>query len=139
MSSLNIMSGEQNGTHFDLSNRSLSLGREASRDIQIVDPKVSRKHALIKHEDEAFIIKVTEGKNPIQINGRAIQDEATLKEGDLLTIGDMFQRRMFRSLPELARVLPSGEKTRLQIPCLCPLRVPTSSPVSVSQSEMMFS
>jgi two-component system, NtrC family, sensor kinase len=108
MSSLNIMSGEQNGTHFDLSNRSLSLGREASRDIQITDPKVSRKHALIRHEGESFIIQVTEGKNPIQVNGRAIKDEVVLNEGDLLTIGDTLL--FFTNLRDEERVNAVNER-----------------------------
>ncbi|MFT7172773.1 MAG: pSer/pThr/pTyr-binding forkhead associated (FHA) protein, partial [Paracoccaceae bacterium] len=108
MSSLNIVYGEQVGTHFDLSHRPLSLGREASRDIQITDPKVSRKHALIKPSGDSYVIQITEGKNPIKINGKSIADEAVLVEGDLLTLGDTLL--FYTELQEEERVNAVNER-----------------------------
>ena len=41
------LSGQNNGTGYKLVNLSTSVGREMQRDIQIMDPKVSRKHLVL--------------------------------------------------------------------------------------------
>ena len=88
MASLNIIHGEQDGTHFELTHRPLSIGREASRDIQLVDPKVSRRHAVIRFKDDRYYIRTAATKNGIKINGAKIEAEEILGEGDWLTMGD---------------------------------------------------
>ena len=88
MASLNIIQGPQTGTHFELARRPLSVGRDPSRDIQILDPKVSRKHAIIRYEGDNHVIVVSSAKNGIKINGSEIDDHATLNEGDEIRLGD---------------------------------------------------
>ena len=92
MSSLTIMIGEQMGTTFDLASRTLSLGRDPSRDIQIVDPKVSRKHAVIRLIDTQHAIIPTKATNDILVNGEPIQSETVLHDGDEITLGDTVAR-----------------------------------------------
>jgi len=89
---LTIISGEQSGTHFELANRPLSVGRDPSRDIQIVDPKVSRKHAMIRNDNGRFVIAATKALNGIVINGAAAEGEATLQQGDEIQLGDTLLR-----------------------------------------------
>jgi pSer/pThr/pTyr-binding forkhead associated (FHA) protein len=88
MASLNIIQGAQTGTHFELSKRPLSVGREASRDIQITDPKVSRKHALIRFENGGYLIVVANARNGVKVNGAKIAEKAMLREGDQIALGD---------------------------------------------------
>ena len=88
MASLNLIKGPQEGKHFELSKRPLSIGREASRDIQIIDPKVSRKHAVIRFVDGNYVIAMASARNGIKINGVKIADQVVLKEGDQITMGD---------------------------------------------------
>ena len=92
MSSLTIMIGDQSGTTFELAGRPLSLGRDPSRDIQIVDPKVSRKHAVIRPVDARHAITPTKATNDILINGQPIHSETVLSDGDELTLGDTVAR-----------------------------------------------
>ena len=40
-------SGQNNGTGYKLVNLPTLVGREVQRDIQIMDPKVSRKHLVL--------------------------------------------------------------------------------------------
>lgn len=88
MASLNLIKGPQEGKHFELPKRPLSIGREASRDIQIIDPKVSRKHAVIRFEDGNYVIAMASARNGIKINGAKIAEQAVLREGDQITLGD---------------------------------------------------
>lgn len=88
MASLFILTGEQAGKQFVLANRPLSIGREPGRDIQVVDPKVSRKHAIVRHEGETFYIAPSKALNGIIINGTKIEAETALKDGDEIVVGD---------------------------------------------------
>jgi len=88
MPSLIITNGDQNGTHFELAKRPLSIGREPSRDIQIIDPKVSRKHAIVRSGEKGYSIAPIKALNGIIINGEPVSEETDLKEGDEITLGD---------------------------------------------------
>lgn len=88
MASLNIIQGAQAGTHFELSKRPLSIGREAGRDIQILDPKVSRKHAMVRFEEGGYVIAIASARNGIKVNGAKVADLARLSEGDKIAMGD---------------------------------------------------
>ncbi|MFG0243956.1 MAG: FHA domain-containing protein [Phycisphaerales bacterium JB054] len=92
MAGLTIISGEQSGTHFELASRPLSVGRDPSRDIQIVDPKVSRKHAMIRSDNGRFLIAATKALNGVVINGVASEGETMLQEGDEIQLGDTLLR-----------------------------------------------
>lgn len=88
MASLIVIQGADPGKRFELGNRTLSIGREPARDVQLVDPKVSRKHALIRREGDAYLISSAKALNGVLVNGRAIDAETTLKEGDEIGMGD---------------------------------------------------
>ncbi len=88
MPSLMITSGDKAGAHFVLGHRTLAIGRDPARDIQITDPKVSRKHALVRHVEGAYLIGAAKALNGVIINGEAIEEERALSEGDVITLGD---------------------------------------------------
>ena len=92
MPSLTIITGSQAGTTFELASRTLSLGRDPARDMQIIDPKVSRKHAVIRLLDGCHAITPTKAKNGVRINSREIEGEVTLSDGDTITLGQTVLR-----------------------------------------------
>ena len=92
MPNLTIMTGEQAGTSFQLANRPLSVGRDPSRDIQILDLKVSRKHAIIRNASNSHAIAPTKAMNGLQINGEPIEAETVHQEGDEITMGNTVLR-----------------------------------------------
>ena len=87
MACLIITSGDNAGSSFDLSKAPLSAGRDAVRDIQIVDPKVSRRHFVIKKDGDGFSIIEQDAKNGVYINGKKLA-EAKLKDGDRIVVGN---------------------------------------------------
>lgn len=88
MPSLTIITGDQAGKQFLLAKRPLSIGRDPARDIQILDPKVSRKHALLRHEVDGHLIAPAKALNGLIINGETVTEETRLADGDRLQLGD---------------------------------------------------
>lgn len=78
---------EQGGKHFAVRKRTLAGGRDPAREIQILDPTVSRKHFLIRHENDGHIIVDTKTKNGIYVNDKQVE-EARLADGDRIRVGD---------------------------------------------------
>jgi pSer/pThr/pTyr-binding forkhead associated (FHA) protein len=88
MANLLITTGEQAGKHFPLANRTLSAGRDAARDIQILDPKVSRKHFLVRRSGDDYVLAPVKSLNGVLVNGNEIADEVVLKDRDKIELGD---------------------------------------------------
>jgi len=99
MSNLTIMTSDQAGITFELKSRPLSVGRDPSRDIQITDLKVSRKHAVIRMTETGHSVAPTKAMNGLLINGDEIAEETALKDGDELTLGDTVLRFSLDSSP----------------------------------------
>jgi len=88
MACLIITSTEQSGKHFHLTDRTMIAGRDPARDIQLVDPKVSRRHFQIRKENDRYILFEMKSANGVYINGRRIEGEYTLDDGDRIVVGD---------------------------------------------------
>ena len=89
MACLIITKGEQVGRYFQLGRRTLAGGRDPAREIQIVDPMVSRKHFLIhrnEHGDGHVIVEL-QAKNGVWINGQQCH-EKVLEDGDEIQVGN---------------------------------------------------
>ncbi len=88
MASLIIAEGEQAGTHYQLGMRTLTGGRDPAREIQIVDPQVSRKHFQIRGDDPGHVIVEMKSRNGIYINGTKISGQKRLENGDRIQVGN---------------------------------------------------
>jgi hypothetical protein len=62
------------------------IGRSAAADIRLDDPTVSRRHALLVHEDDAVRVLDDRSLNGICVNDQPI-DWRTLEDGDELSVG----------------------------------------------------
>ena len=71
-----------------LANRTLSAGRDAARDIQILDPKVSRKHFLVRRRRDDYVLAPAKSLNGVLVNGTEIADEVVLQDRDKIEVGD---------------------------------------------------
>lgn len=67
------------------------LGRDPdTTDILLEDPMVSRRHAIVRHTPEGFILENLSTVNPATQNGMVIAEPVFLKEGDIVQIGSTF-------------------------------------------------
>ena len=69
MANLLITAGPNAGKYFPLANRPLSAGRDPARDIQLLDPKVSRKHFVVRKAGDEYIIVPFKSVNAVHETG----------------------------------------------------------------------
>jgi transcriptional regulator with GAF, ATPase, and Fis domain len=83
-----VISGSPSGAIFNLDHEETSFGREASNHVRLVDPSVSRKHAVIKHSDGHFKLLDLNSFNGTSVNGVPVL-ERDLQHGDHVALGDV--------------------------------------------------
>lgn len=87
MASLYVIRGRDNGQHFLLRTPSVTIGRDASNQIQLHDTEVSRHHARIDITDDRGMRLVDLGSsNGSFVNSRRITSQV-LRSGDRVQIG----------------------------------------------------
>jgi len=79
--------GPLKGSTFSLSESEVSIGRDASNSISVVDPLLSRRHCTIRKEGNEFKIHDLNSRNGIFVNN--IPTSGTvLQHGDEIELGD---------------------------------------------------
>ncbi len=82
-----VASGPLEGEVFVLSKeKPFLIGRHPSADLRLSDPKVSRRHALVRWEEGSWRLIDQGSTNGTLRNGRRVA-EATLTEGDEVVVG----------------------------------------------------
>jgi pSer/pThr/pTyr-binding forkhead associated (FHA) protein len=118
MASIIVMSGKQKGDYYPLGHRTNVLGRDEAVPIQILDEHVSRKHMQIcfdqsKGEHYALDMK---SKHGVFVNGRKIDTETALIDGDRIYIGQtelLFTEKDFADRESaLSHFKKVGERSR---------------------------
>lgn len=84
---LRLLNGAQVGQEF-VAGAQIRLGREPDNEVVLLDPKVSRHHALLQQQGETFLLTDLGSSNGVFVNGKRIAAPASLKDGDILLLGD---------------------------------------------------
>jgi signal transduction histidine kinase len=86
--SLFVISGRDQGTRFELDADSsmFPLGRDSANRIQLHDTEVSRRHAELRRQGEAFVLTDLSSSNGTFVNNEPIQ-QRELNSGDQVQIG----------------------------------------------------
>jgi pSer/pThr/pTyr-binding forkhead associated (FHA) protein len=71
--------------------QSLHIGRSPASDIQLEDPSVSRRHAVIAHRSGRAVLLDDRSLNGIYVNGQRVS-ESVLRDGDWIAIGHVSLR-----------------------------------------------
>ena len=79
------------GIHMDILGPVI-VGRSPSSDICVNEPFVSASHARFSLQGPALVIEDLNSLNGTLVNGRALQEPATLREGDEVQIGDVVMK-----------------------------------------------
>jgi hypothetical protein len=66
----------------------LTIGRDASNDLSLDDPDVSRWHAVLLRTGSEWLIEDTASTNGTYVNGLRITSPTTLNNGDTLRVGN---------------------------------------------------
>ena len=92
------INGELVGREFDLIDEETIVGRSEESKIQILDPRASRKHALIRSSSARYVIEDLGSTGGTYVNGEITQS-IELNDGDTITIGETSFR--FHSEPDI--------------------------------------
>jgi len=82
-----VASGNQQGAYAILTEKPLVGGRESATDMQIDDPRVSRKHFEILRVDDRYWIRELQSRNGVFVNGEGITGEQKLQNTDKIGVG----------------------------------------------------
>ncbi len=82
-----MLSGPLKDSTIPLSEGEVTIGREASNGIAIVDPSVSRKHCLVSWQDGRFRVRDLDSRNGTLVNGTGVEEQ-WLQHGDEIATGD---------------------------------------------------
>ena len=86
MPSLFVIRGNDQGKRFELDERAMRLGRDATSPIQLHDTEVSRQHAEFRKTDQNYAISDLSSSNGTFVNGKRIQHQI-LVSGDQVQVG----------------------------------------------------
>src|ERR1043165_9084309 len=87
MRKIRIVNGPYRGREKSLSEKSLTIGRDAEAGIQILDRSASRFHAEIFPVGGMYFVRDLDSKNGTYVNDEKIGDEELLRENDVIKIG----------------------------------------------------
>ncbi len=88
------------GRRWQVGPRGLLIGRSAAADIQLTDPSVSRRSALV-YTDPQGVQLVRIGRSPVEVNGKPLGESHTLAQGDVLALpGCTLSVRLEREEPQ---------------------------------------
>ena len=82
-----MLSGPLKDSTIPLSEGEVTIGREASNGIAVVDPSVSRKHCVLSAQDGRFRVRDLDSRNGTLVNGTGVE-EHWLQHGDEIAAGD---------------------------------------------------
>jgi transcriptional regulator with GAF, ATPase, and Fis domain len=98
---LEAVSGPLKGKLFPLAGDEVSIGRDPSNEISLLDSLVSRRHCVIRREANAFRLQDLESRNNTFVSGVPIMDRV-LVHGDQIRVGNsilIFQGPNSESIP----------------------------------------
>jgi pSer/pThr/pTyr-binding forkhead associated (FHA) protein len=126
----------------ELSEGQFAVGRNASCQLSLDDPLVSRRHALLTVEGEAVVVEDLQSRNGVVVNGRKIESRQRLQAGDRILIGGQEltfvimpdSEGLSASAPVVPRVSPNAKLTVPKMPSATDSR-PVSAIVNPGAAE----
>ena len=81
------LSGPLKDSTIPLAEGEVTIGRDASNGIAVIDPSVSRKHCAFLGRDGKFQVRDLDSRNGTLVNGLVVQEQ-WLQHGDEIAAGD---------------------------------------------------
>ena len=87
MPTLTVIQGPDRGRTFEVEAESSTIGRDASCEVPLRDPGVSRRHAVLVQKGGRCLLQDSGSHNGTQINGARVKT-AVLQTGDQIRVGN---------------------------------------------------
>jgi hypothetical protein len=111
------------GQEFPLRQREVIIGRGTRSDVQLADPKISRKHARLRFGEDTILLEDLGSAHGTLVNGEH-GEFFVLKDGDVIAMGDTLL--VFKASPDtMATLMESDISTPAYLPA-----APTPAPIA---------
>lgn len=111
------IAGPRKGQSFEITEQGLRLGRDASNDIMLDDPAVSRFHGRVIVHNNGIWVQDAGSRNGVFVNETRVAANKQVKPGDRVTIGESaFDVEMVEIDPEPSVSVDLGAVAALDIP-----------------------
>jgi len=87
----------------------ITIGRETSNLLYINDHGLSRSHASLNRSGADYILKDLGSTNGTFVNGKAVSDSYTLKDGDLISLGEVRGMRWIEPVDLVRKIIGSAD------------------------------
>jgi len=117
---LEVFSGGALVNELPLDKAALSIGRDPLGDVQLMDPRISRRHARLTQISSSYFIEDCDSTNGTLLNGRPVHKHV-FRPGDSLRIGNFELRYVMAGAEEQpadvvhATVQPITKKRRAEL------------------------
>ncbi len=101
-----IITSQGQSTRDLLISATASIGRATDNAICVNDPSVARYHAMVEQRGEDFWLSDLGSANGTHINGRQVQIESQLKNGDVISLGATTKIRVLANQAEAVKPAP---------------------------------
>ena len=82
-----VLSGPLKDSTIPLPEGEVTIGREASNKVAVIDPSVSRRHCALRGEKGKFQVRDLDSRNGTLVNGTVVKEQ-WLRHGDEIAAGD---------------------------------------------------
>ncbi len=82
-----VQAGPERGKTFTIEAKT-RIGRGADNDVELSDPKASRRHCRITCQGNQYVLVDLGSSHGTFVNNVCIQENYVLKEGDVIKLGD---------------------------------------------------
>jgi serine phosphatase RsbU (regulator of sigma subunit) len=113
MATLTVIRGGEIGRQYELGQGEAALGRSPECDIVLDMAAVSRRHALIAHENGAYFIRDNESRNGTLVNNQKVTQRSQLRDGDQILICDVAFEFRQKPRPGILATVPEVSSSLL--------------------------
>jgi len=112
MASLVVLEGTGQGAHFPLTEPLVSVGRDDTCTIQILDPQVSRKHLQVRLDSALgrHVAGDYRSAHGVIVNDKPIVVDTALNDGDRIRIGQTTLMYLVADHPDAPSALTAARK-----------------------------
>lgn len=127
--------GPKAGEEFLLNDEEYVIGRATDNAISIPDSSVSRRHVQVRKLGAGWVVSDLGSGNGTLLNGEPLTDEAVLKDGDVIGMGDSELRFSPGSgfNPEATMMMPAGGVAKADATMM--IQMPTARPARPAAGE----
>lgn len=122
--------GKTDKPEYQLTNRPVTLGREAINDVVLSDPEISRRHARLFVQDGQFFLEDLGSTNGTFINGRRVHAPTRLQDSDVIEFGESIRLQFLQSDGDEVEPLPPPVVIEAELPPAARERPGPTKPLS---------